>query len=349
MSLGVIPRVWPLIARGIQRLETYPGGPRGFAEDVVRGVGYGIQGYKVAKNIAKAYGVHKVIEAERSVKKSRKNIQSIDNPFMVKRRFAGSIIRRRRRRPLRRPTHRFRAGKSRFGHGRRRFGRRFGRGGVKRVHHAIPTVTSREFSMVTSFADGARYLPLSIANSVTPSQFFQFFKEYRLERCLVALRRRRPPCSVFESATGGNTVAAGREETNDIYWVPWSTTDLPVQHPRQIKSARMLTAMWSVCPIRQRCIEMKLINRPLDDFLATIGGVPPNQIVTDNSWAGTTQKFPGYAVQSWTRMPWQQTDASLGDRHLVHVSQLLVLFLCLVLRLFLVFRILIPFRLTVFG
>ncbi|UDN67462.1 capsid protein [robinz virus RP_334] len=309
MSIGLIPRAWPVINRGIQQLEHYPGGPRGFAEDVVRGVRFGYGVYKGVRETARAWGVHKLVQnsgsfPDPSLKRPRPN-DSFVGP-MVKRRRTGSLRHRRRRRSRFGAVSRRHRGKS-----RRRFGRsRFGRRGRGRMFHrgsmVIPNLASREFSMVTRITLVAAFMPLTYAFTRQPTQMFEFFKEFRLERVLCAVRRRRPPGSVFETAQGGTAVSAGREETNDIFWLPWSTVDMPRQHPRQIRSARMLTSAWTVAHIRQRCIETKIVNRPTQAFLDSAS--TPNTMITNSDWTQSTNRLNGFLVQSWTKMPWQQVD-----------------------------------------
>lgn len=181
-------------------------------------------------------------------------------------------------------------------------GRRRTRIGRRSSRTAIPTTTYRETSAVVRISnqDVAQYVPQT-ETFRAPSQFFEFFKEWRMRDVVVAVRRRRPPSSVFQSASGGATVSAARQETNDIFWLPWSTTDIPNQHPRQVRSAILLTSNWSVRRIPQRCIKTEFVNMP---YTTTA----PNVQSTVPTWNNSSNRIVGAMVQTWRSMPWIQVD-----------------------------------------
>lgn len=174
---------------------------------------------------------------------------------------------------------------------------------VRRSVLSIPTIATRLMSGVANIVTPYSYNRISLVVQ-SPTHMFQFYKEYRMLKAVFSVRRRRPPSTVFESASGGNTAAAAREETNDIWWLPWSSLDVPVQHPRQIRSARLLSYSWSVASVRQRCIQTRMINRPL---LSLNGN--QNSLVSNAVWSNNSNRLPGYQVQSWTSMPWMQVNA----------------------------------------
>lgn len=167
----------------------------------------------------------------------------------------------------------------------------------------IPHVSKLHLSFVGKINQVATWEALFTGAARPPSQMFQFFKEFKMHDVAIAVRRRRPLASVFQSASGGNTVSAARAETNDIYWVPYSSNDVPVQHPRQIRGAILVRDQWTIKRIRQTCIKTEIVNRPYGT-----NGPGRNQLISSTNWTLPSNNIPGYFVQTRRPMPWIQND-----------------------------------------
>lgn len=294
----------PLIRRGYQTLQRYPGGPIGFAEDAGRAIGIASRHFGTVSRgigtVAKGAVVAKALKDLHTggVTNMKRSFRAIDMRHTKFRKIGGpSFALARRHRRVRRVRPR---GFLRF-RGRKRMVRSSRRGRLT-SRFGIPTVSHLDLSAVIRINLVAAYTRSFIPNVRAPAQLFSFFKEFRLMRVVCSMRRRRPESTVFESASGGNTAAAARQETNDIFWIPWSTMDIPVQHPRQIRSARLLSSVWSTAIIRQTCIRTSIVNRPIQDLSTTT-----NTMITDPTWTNP-QKLNGFLVQTNTRMPWLSVD-----------------------------------------
>nr|AGJ03166.1 hypothetical protein [Acheta domesticus volvovirus] len=162
--------------------------------------------------------------------------------------------------------------------GRRRYSTRRRYSIRRRVSRslAIPRRGAREFSWVLnlhnyqhSFNDGGalsaiqgnQWYLMSPPTLIIPYQAFRFlFKEWRLTRLLVAIRRRYPEPVVYQPNQQEQTVAASRLASNNIWWCPWGKYDRPEQAPRQTKSAILLTSQWAVRSVSQRCQRLSLVS-----------------------------------------------------------------------------------------
>lgn len=299
----------PLIRRGYQTLQRYPGGPIGFAEDAGRAVGIASRHFgtvthnigRVAKGAAVAKAVHDLHTGGLSRGVKRPSTGLVPSSKMRRLRSVSFAPGRRRSRLRSRSRKRvrFASRSSRFSK-RRRTSRQCNR-------LSIPTVGSRNLSGVFRIRAPAIYSRFFIVRLEGPTQFFEFYKEYRLLRAVVSVRRRRPESTVFESASGGQTAAAARQETNDIFWLPFASIDTPTQHPRQIRQARLLSSIWSTAVIRQRCIKTNIVTRPMGNT-----AVNTNNISGQAAWTSALNAVSGFQVQSWAPMPYVQVDKAVS-------------------------------------
>lgn len=214
---------------------------------------------------------------------------------------------------------------------RRRFFRRsFRRRGSRRASSSIPKVSRREYSYVTTLNTATTAVGTSTTfqengwmrltppvNVVPYSAFDSLFREYRLVKLLVAIRRRFPEPVVYQPTVAGGTVAASRLASNNIWWAPWSTYDQPAMPPRQTRSAILLSSQWAVKNIRQKVQKFQIV--------ALMGGngrfVRANaSVIADGFDAPST--FPGtefvrsdinenwQAVPYWGKTPWMSHNLS---------------------------------------
>lgn len=239
----------------------------------------------------------------------------------MKRRRSGRIVRRRVRRYRRR-----------VGLRRRRYSRRFM--GRRRVRFGgrISTYNKRELSYVIDLSNvltgsGSTALPgpenewmLARFDSYKPyDSFLMMFKEFKLVKCLVAVRRRNPQSVVYNQATGGNTVTASRVQSNNIWWCPWGKYDPPVNPPRQTKSAVLLTESWVVRKVSQRVLGLNWIyaeagglgdkyNVELPGFTNAGDFVGAN--VSNIESVNSALKAGSYIFNSWRSWPYLSVDSA---------------------------------------
>lgn len=202
---------------------------------------------------------------------------------------------------------------------RRRFSTR-----RRRRTSALPRTNAREYSFVITLdrylpseQTGGAGLPLEPQNwylmrpSAIPIRpypaFATLWKEWRLVKFLVAMRRRFPEPVEYQPTTGGGTVAASRLATNNIWWAPWAKFDKPMMAPRQVRSAVMLTGQWTVKKITQKIQKFSLVTAPGSMFTG-----PPQPDMIDRGAAPFTgaqfiapaTNLTWHAYPYWGQLPW---------------------------------------------
>ncbi|AMH87755.1 putative capsid protein [Pacific flying fox faeces associated circular DNA virus-10] len=240
-----------------------------------------------------------------------------------------AIVKRRRVIRRRRPVIRRR----KYGRvARRRLGRRSVR--VRRSRRrfaALPNWSKRDYSGISNLSNYyvvAQETP-TVENSwyhlvFTQAQlypaFVQLWKEYRLAYAVIAVRRRNPQAVVYSTSSG--SVTASRVESNNIWWAPWAKYDPPVQPPRMVRSAVLLTERWTVRKLANKCPYYDFSWQPPFGTSTDISGVPdikiPSRVIaaslfdadttTPTSSEQSLLKTFGQFTARWRSVPFQSVD-----------------------------------------
>lgn len=196
---------------------------------------------------------------------------------------------------------------------------------IRRASRGIPKYAKRELSGIilldrvrsptqtaaqsTALTAGTYYGMRPLVEGFLPSVAYStLFKQWKLVKVLVAIRRRFPEPVTYQPTSEGQTVAASRLATNNIWWVPWGKFDQPAQPPRQIKSAVMLSGSWTVRKIRQRCQRFQFFQTMEDpNFLGGADGADGtegNGLMPGNAFvaAGNTARWG--VSPYWGSVPW---------------------------------------------